>query len=394
LDAILKIDSSINSTGYITSLINSGYHRTSRELEQRNNISLTSLGTNLKYSAFGCNIGLNMTHYIFSHSLKASENPYDQFSIQGKKWSNYSFDYSCTWRNLHAFGEIAADKNLNKGLITGLISSLDRSVDLSVIYRNISKRYQSLYGNAFTENTSPTNEKGIYVGLAFRPVPQLKLDAYADIYKFPWLRFRTDAPGYGCEYVFQLTFIRGRQAEIYIRYKKEAKVINQPSGLSTSAVESIPRRHLRYHFTYKFNRELVFKTRVDVTWFHYDPALSETGYLAYIDLYYKHSSKPFSGYTRFQYFETDSYNSRLYSFENDLRFTFNSPVFFDKGFRWYVILRTNVSKWFSIMSSLKIEGELKYSLTHYFNLDKIGAELNEIQGNQRSEFKFQLLISR
>src|ERR1700674_5306623 len=37
----------------------------------------------------------------------------------------------------------------------------------------------------------------------------------------------------------------------------------------------------------------------------------------------------------FQLFETDSYNSRLYSFEHDVRFSYSIPAYADKGMRYY-----------------------------------------------------------
>ena len=394
LSAIIDNDSSLNRTGNISSFINSGYHRTIQELEHRNNVSLVSLGSNIKYNYSGWNLAVSMSRYFFSDSLKPSGKPYDQFAINGKNWSNYSLDYGYTFRNIHSFGEIAADRSRNIGLVSGVIASIDRSVDLAFVYRNIAKRFQSLYGNAFTENNLPGNEEGIYIATTIRPSTQLKMDAYVDFFKFPWLSFRTDAPGYGSEFMFQLTFIRGKQVEINIRYKKESKQINQPTGLSTTPVELVPRHNLRYHLTYRFERGFVLKTRVEATWYNTKWASAEKGYLTYIDLHYKHPIKPFSGYSRILYFETGGYQSRLYAYENDLMFSFNSPVFFDKGFRWYLNLRTNVSKWIFSRSFVSIVAELKYALTHYFKLDKIGSELNEIQGNLRSELKFQLLISR
>ena len=69
---------------------------------------------------------------------------------------------------------------------------------MSLFYRNISTSISiTLYTNAFTENTYPTNEKGFYAGIinTGRDNPW-RIDAYADFYKFPWLRYRVDAPSY------------------------------------------------------------------------------------------------------------------------------------------------------------------------------------------------------
>lgn len=109
--------------------------------------------------------------------------------------------------------------------INGLLISTDARVDLSFLYRKISKGYQSLYTNAFTESTFPTNESGLYAGITIRPTDVFKIEAYADLYKFPWLKFRTDAPAAGSDYLLQLTYKPDKQTEIYSRYRSEKKLL-------------------------------------------------------------------------------------------------------------------------------------------------------------------------
>ncbi len=94
---------------------------------------------------------------------------------------------------------------------------------MSFVYRNISPGYQSLYTNAFTESTFPTNEKGLYTGISIRPHSFWRLDAYADFYKFPWLRYLVDAPTIGVDYLAQLTYKPNKQLEVYARYRTETK---------------------------------------------------------------------------------------------------------------------------------------------------------------------------
>ena len=133
-------------------------------------------------------LALNGVAYNFSLPVQKRNEPYNLFAISGRDWNNFSIDYSYTHRNLHFFGEVAADKNLNKAILNGLLISVDPHVDLSFMQRAIDKRYQAVYGNAFTENTYPTNENGIYAGISLKPMSGWRLDMYADLYRFPWLQ--------------------------------------------------------------------------------------------------------------------------------------------------------------------------------------------------------------
>lgn len=106
---------------------------------------------------------------------------------------------------MHWFGEVANHNSSNYGVMSGLLISADPKADLSFVYRNIQKGYQSIFGNAFTEGTFPTNEKRLFAGASIKPNEKWKLDAYMDFYRFPYLRFRIDAPSNGQDYLLQLT---------------------------------------------------------------------------------------------------------------------------------------------------------------------------------------------
>jgi hypothetical protein len=290
---------------------------------------------------------------------------------------------------------MAADENHNLAIINGIIGSIDRSMDLVLLYRRLDKRYQSLNGNAFTENTLPTNESGIYIGTSFRPSHRWKIDAYADFFRFPWLKFSADAPGHGTEYLTQLTFTPNKRVELSIKYKKEVKPSNENVKQPTPHLTLIPRRSLRVQISEKLNRQFLIRSRIDIIRYRDEPDRMERGYLVNADIHYKPFTKFISGNTRLQYFETDGYNSRLYAYENDLLYSYNTPAFFEKGFRWYLNIRTDVSKWiFTANKALKMEVWMKYAITRYSDITQIGSGLDEIQGNLRSEFKFLVLFSR
>ena len=118
------------------------------------------------------------------------------------------------------------------------------------------------------------------------------------------------------------------------------------------------------------------------------------GFLMYADFRYQPSSKPYSVNSRLQYFETDGYTARIYAYETDVLYSYSIPAYFDKGFRWYINFRTDVSKWSFSRFQFRTEVWIKYGLTYYFQLDKIGSELDEIHGKKKAEIKLQLLFAR
>lgn len=375
----------VNAEDFFSSFLTSGYNRTQSELDDRNNLRQFAYGGNISWNTNRFHIGVNSINYSFSKPIAKRQEPYNLYAISGDKWNNLSIDYSYTFKNLHFFGEAAADKNLNKAFVNGLLISVDPKVDLSFVHRSISKKYQAINANAFTENTFPNNENGLYGGISIRPVPAIRIDAYADFYKFPWLKYLVDAPSSGKDFFVEFTYTPDKQTEIYTRYKNESKQINQPENTTvTNQLISVPKQSWRTQISYQASRSVLFRSRIELLWYNKRERNKETGFLGFLDGVYNPSLKPYSGSLRLQYFETDGYNSRLYAYENDLLYSYSIPVFFNKGIRYYANLNYDLNKHISCW--------LKWSQTIYRDSRIIGSGLDQISGNTKSEIRLQIII--
>lgn len=305
------------------------------------------------------------------------------YAISGKHSGNYSLDYNFTHNNMYFFGEVASDGHFNKALVSGLLLNTDSKISLSFLYRNISKAYQSLYASAFTENANPTNESGFYSGITVTPTNFIRIDAYADFYHFPWLKYRTDAPSSGNDYMVQLIFQPNKRVEVSSRFQYQNKPINyNPDDLYLNPVTGRPKQGLRTQFKYKLDKEFTLRSRVELSWFDKEGKDAENGFLIYSDLIYKPISKPFSGNVRLAWFETDGYNSRIYAFENDVLYAYSIPVFFGKGYRYYLNIEFKVNK--------KVAFWARFAQTIYRDKNEIGSGLDVIKGNTKSEIKLEM----
>jgi DNA uptake protein ComE-like DNA-binding protein len=375
----------VSNEEFISSFLNSGYHRTEREIADRNKLNQIAFGGNIKYKSDGWHAGINAIHFNFSSPVQKRPEPYNLYAISGKSHSNFSFDYSCTYRNLHLFGEAATDKDFNKVLVSGALLSVDPRVDLSIFYRNISPAFQSINGNAFTENTYPANENGIFTGISIRPAAAWRLDAYLDIFKFPWLKYLVDAPSRGKDFLAQLTYSPNRQLEIYTRYRSETKQANLPDNTSvTNELVYLPRQNWRTQLNIRLNPDLVMRTRTELMWYDRSGANSERGFLTFFDILYNPMLKNYGCHLRLQYFETDDYNSRIYAYENDVLYYYSIPAFFYKGIRYYLNINYRLTA--------SVNFWIKWSQTVYRGRQSIGSGLDEIEGTHKSEIRCLLRI--
>lgn len=373
----------VNNEEYISSFLNSGYHRTESETADKNRISQWATGGNISYKGRNYHIGANGVYYQFSLPVQKRDEPYNLYAINGSSWYNASMDYSFTFRNFHFFGEAAIAKNNEKAMVNGLLISIDSKIDLSVVHRSIGAGYQAVNGNAFTENTYPTNERGIYTGISIRPFSGWKIDAYCDFFKFPWLKYLVDAPSEGYDYMAQLTYSPNKQTELYTRFRSESKEANQPANSSvTNYLVSLPRKNWRTQVSFKLNNGITLRNRAEILWYDKKGANAENGFLIFQDVIYKPLMNSFSAGIRLQYFDTDGYNSRIYAYENDVPYSYSIPSFFGRGFRYYLNAGYDISEKTSIW--------VRLARTVYKSEVTVGSGLDEIPYNHKTDFRIQI----
>jgi hypothetical protein len=109
----------------------------------------------------------------------------------------------------------------------------------------------------------------------------------------------------------------------------------------------------------------------------------DQGFLGYVEGSY--DFKRLSVDLRFQYFETNSYDSRIYVYESDVLYSYSIPAFYDKGTRCYFNLHYKLMRNFVIY--------LRLAQTVYSNKNTIGTGLDEISGNRKTEVKVQFSYS-
>jgi hypothetical protein len=388
------VTDSLNNDDEISSFRTSGYHRTAAERAAKGIARQSVLGADISYNTGNASVGLHAMTYRFSLPLNRPDEPYNLFAFNGRSLTNAGMDYSYTFSNLHLFGEAAVDNHFHKAFVQGALLSPAARLDISLLYRQIDKDYQSFYSNAFTESTSPVNESGLYAGISFRPLYGVQINGYSDVFRFPWLKYRVDAPAAGHDYLLQLTIEPDKQSEIYLRYKTETKPLNQAdSNTVMTAVGMIPQQDFRLQYTTTAGRRWTIRHRAELVWYDKNGPDAEQGFTAFGDGTYRSASGAWQGGFRLQYFETTGYNARIYALEDDLPFH-NTPSFYNKGYRYYFNIKWQLSKRAhrETKPGLRKSIALRWSQTIYRDQSSIDSGLDAITGNHKTEVAVQLML--
>ncbi len=368
----------------ISSLQESGSHRTLNELSDKNSTQFISSGAVVKYKGENWQLGAHLVHNYLSDSLNRIPQLYQNYQFTGKHNLMAGVDYAFLYKNLQFFGETAISQNGGMATLNGLLAALDEKLSIALLQRYYDKKYQSLTGNAFGESANTNNESGLYLGINSNIASGLTLNGYFDIFRFPWLRSSVDGPSKGHEFLLKLEYAKSYRWSVFAQYRFEEKQSNQSEN--TTPIDYLifkKRQNLRFNFRYRINSEFEMRSRVEFS--YYRDALVNRGFMVYQDLVWSPKFMPLKAQMRYALFDAEDYETRIYAYENDLLYSFSVPALSGRGSRFYINLNYDVNRSVSIW--------LKFAQTWYADRTVISSGNEEIQGNKRSEIKAQIRVT-
>ncbi|MCK9613755.1 MAG: helix-hairpin-helix domain-containing protein [Bacteroidales bacterium] len=384
MDATLSANDTTENTDYIiTSLSEDGLHNTPNRAEKKGALNEQLFGGHLAYKTKALNVGITAYGIHLNMPISTEQKPYKIFDFNGQNNFNMGIDYSYIFRNFNIFGETSRSQNGGWATFNGLMASINRYISFVVSYRYYQRNYQSLYSSSFSESGNSYNESGFYAGISVKPHYKILINAYADFFTFPWLKYRVNSPSNGFDCNISLQYKPTKKINIQFRYKFEQKQINSDDEDAVINY-NVPysRQNIRMHITYPVSDAFTLANRIEISNYKFNTSAPEYGYLLYQDIKYRPQKLPLAFSFRFTLFDTKSYNTRMYAFENDVLHAYSIPSFYDKGIRYYLMLQYSPGRHFDIW--------LRFAQTYYDNKTVISSGLNEINGNRQSEIKVQV----
>lgn len=366
-----------------TSTINEvGLHRTPSEIQTKNKLSDQAAGVNINIHMLNkrLNAGLNAVFNSFSVPLFPDKRTYRIFQFNGRENLNSGIYLNYYFKGGHAFSEMAMSQSGGVAYAAGIILNPASMIQTSLHMRNYAPNYHSFNGQAFGENITIGNEKGIYWGIRINPVPKLTITSYVDYFRFPWLRYRTDAPSHGLDFMLSAQYHITDHSRLSIRYReKETKFNHHIAGAPITSIypKSISRFLLEFENQIDDNWKIKSSVHASSSSFGTDTG---KGFLIAQDVLYSRSR--WSLALRFSIFDVDNYDSRIFIYERDMLYVFAIPSFYRSGLRYYINARYDLNSSISIW--------LKIAQSRYTGIESIGSSLERINGNKISNIGLQM----
>lgn len=369
-----------DSNRYMQSPYTSGIHRSQSEELLRKTWSETNMAAALQVKSRLVEWGLVVNDQKFSLPLLPQDNLYNRFKFRGVENLVGSIFLNWRYRNWAGFTEMASSfPSQGKALITGLLASLAPSFDLSLLVRHYDPAFQSFHSTAFSENTTTSNEQGVFIGWKYRNGRKFQLSGYTDLFRSPYLKYRLYKPSEGQEYLIRFIRNFSRKNLLTLQYRYLLKERNAVNSESTF-FETIPvrRQVLSVQFDYQLVPKLSGRTRVLTTQIN-STEKTASGSMMIQDFFLDLGR--FDLNFRYSIFTADDFEARLYSYERDVWLSYSFPFWYGYGSRVYALGKFQFSE--------KLSAWVKWSVVNYTDPSPSENGLDEQSGKLRADLRIQ-----
>ena len=360
-----------------------GLHRTVSERSARGRLRERTMGATLLFQneARRWQAGLTYVHTRFSHRWERDEALRNQHEFFGRvnqvagAFANYRL------HPVHLFGEVARSASGGLGAVGGATVYLSAAAEAAVLLRHYSPKFHSFYGNAFSESSRSINEQGLYWGLTLHPWKRLTIASYYDRFRFPWLRYRVNAPSDGYEFFSRLHYPFSSRTESWLQYRQESKAINVDTDSLLLVLPGL-KRSVGWNLVHHLNDRVRLRTRIQSSTYTLHGETTQGTVVA------QDASLTMGRWkadARFAVFDTDDFNNRQYVYENDVLYAFAIPAYSGSGVRNYLVLRYKASRHLSCWARVA-------RTTYHDGRHEVGSDLEAIAGRTKTDVKFQVIV--
>lgn len=382
LDATLAADSAS-----ITSIKTDGLHRTQLERSKRNLIHNLTYGANIALLKPTFNLALTAVQTQLSLPLSPkADTPstaYRRYDLHGKQFGAIGFSYGYRLYRLSFAGETAVSTQ-NGSIATTLTTHFKPSAvtTLMLNLRHFDRNYATLYGRSMGEHSDVQNESGVTLVMKSEPIARLALEAYADLFRFPYSTSTATGASHGFDFQTQLTYTPGKKSTFQLRYRLKSKQQDSKSTGSAPTLYYQTNQTLRLQHTLQATDIIAMRTTASFTHRFNPDSDNETGYMIAEHIRYEVPNRRHRFDIAAAYFHTDSYAARLYAYEPSLLYSMGMTSYYYHGMRLTALINT------TLMPNLHLSCRIAHA--RYFDRHTIGSGLDLINHSHREDVCLQL----
>ena len=328
------------SNDYVQNFYTGGIHNTPTLLSKKNAVSESAFGVTISYNLKSLKIGFSVSENKLSLPIIPSLNdPGKIFNFAGNINNIYSVYYNSLIKNILLFGELSVDNSKKYAIIQGISFRPSDRLTINFLFRNYEPGYTAFYGNGPGTSSKASNEKGIAGNFSFEAAKHLFISGGCDIVSFPWLKYRCSSPSLGLRKELKIRYFPTEKITFDASYDYRLSMIDSTEMQGLPYQINISTRSLKASFHYSLYDYITFGTRVD---FKTVSPSGSKGFLLFQEFNYSFRKIPVTIWARYCLFNTDDWSSRIYTYENDLIYSYSIPTLAWEGSRSYIMAKWKI----------------------------------------------------
>lgn len=331
------IDSSSGSeSDFIDNFYIAGLHNTPSLLKKKDAVNETAFGLSTSYDFNNLKIGLVWSGTRLSIPVKLNgDDPEKIHDFTGDKNNLCTIFYNGYIRKFLLFGELSADNN-KLAIVQGMSFSPSGRLILNFLYRNYFPGYTALYGQGPGTGSKTSNENGFLGNFTFEAARHLFISGGCDVQQFPWLKYRCSTPSRGIRKEIKIRFLPSEKLSVDAAYNYRFSMTDSTESQGIPEQEKLITRSFKTSVHYSVLDNLTLGTRFD---FKIANPSGSRGMILFQDISYSFRKVPVTVWARYCLFNTDDWDSRIYTYENDLLYSYSVPALYGRGSRSYIMAK-------------------------------------------------------
>jgi hypothetical protein len=362
-------------TGSVRTILTTGEHRSLDEKAKQAVLREEMGGGRLEWARRErLSLGVTGCASRDNPSLSPERNERRVYDFRGARNSVLAADGEITLGKSRFFAEAGQSYGGgNAGVLGGLWAHRPWAFSLTAWHYD--PDFHNRYSNGPC-HSEPRNETGALLMGKGRLPTRTRLFGYYEGYRHPWRRYYEAFPTAGYEAGGELTQALGRSLEVSLRRKASQSEENVSREDGTSFLQPSARYLMRYEGLWQASPRTSLRLR-------YEQVRSLTGEASSrgtsLGFAIRHKlGKTWRLASTLSVFHTDSYDSRLYQWEEDLPGVLTNSAIYGRGRKAALYLEGNLLRYLTC--------SLRYANTYYYHQAIMGTGPDSRPGNLAQEF--------
>ena len=379
--SVNRIDATVDTAEnapilFIETFQTSGLHNSISSLEKKDAVTEYCYGLNVSSDFKYFRLGMVLTGSRFSLPvIRTNPDPEKIYDFEGTGNITAAAYYKAILGKMLFYGEVSSNLNQKLAIVQGLSFRPSDRLSINLLYRDYNPGFISFHGKGLFSSSAGNNVRGVFGNFTFEAARHLFVSAGCDLRFYPWLKYRCSAPSAAVNKEVRLKYLPSDKITFEAVYNSRQSMLNlnENDGIKKQGIfaGSLVKGVVRY----SPDNKLTFGIRLDYKITRPDGA---RGMLLLQDISYRFGKIPLSVWFRYCIFRTDDWDSRLYTYENDLLYSFSIPALSGEGSRSYVMVAWRAGKF--------IDLRIKYGITEIQKEYDANSQTEELKMQVRIRF--------